>query len=380
MELLLSKEETLYLVNRLNDFYGDINSIQDYFIKRKKEKVRGIDPNKYKDYIFDDYSMQPKDMSFSCQILDGDFFQEFCQVITSLPLESQIGRRINVGIKENHTGKYVALVRISSPVLNVKPRNEIFGRTLRNTDVNDYMMNGSIIVPVQPFGYNYLGGKLGALFCVSNESVDLIHQKYSKKYCFFETTSLYGNIKSSSQYDGLEPMIKYHGLTNSDLFLTPNKDVYFEVRDVVRKYYGKPEWGNSLVDPIPSGPKMRELTKMISILTNHLKEYDPEKHKEFVIFQKEKMKAKTQKRYYYSTFGHKKENIIQHITSGGSVPLVRDEPERYDFHNLIEWWKVKAQKRYEKLEFLGDIRKDIEIYTEEKLNKKLEELHGDMIR
>jgi len=380
MELLLSKDETNQLVDRLFDFYGDINSIQDYFIKRKKEKVVGLDVEKYKKYVFDDYSMQPKDMDFSYEIMDGVFFQEFCQLITSLPLESQIGRRINVGIKENNTGKYVALIRVSSPVLNVKPRNEIFGRTLRNTDVNNFMMNGSIIVPVQPFGYNYLGGKLGALFCVSNESRKEIQDKYNSKYCFFETTSLYGNIKSSSQYDGLEPYVRYHGLTDSNLFLTPNKDVYFEVRDVVRKYYGKKEWGNSLVDPIPSGPKMRELTKLISILTKHLKEYDPERHKEFVTFQKEKMKAKTQKRFYYSTFGCKKENVIQHIADGGITPLINDNPSKYDFQNLVKWWKIKSQKRYEKLDFLGSVRHDIEMYTEERLNKKSEGSKSDMIR
>lgn len=381
MELLLSKEETFKIIDRLNDFYGDINSIQDYFIKRKKEKVKGLDVEKFRKYIFDDFSLQPKDMSFSYEMLDGKFFQDFCQLITSLPLESQIGRRINVGIKENTTGKYVAFIRIASPVLNVKPRNDIFGVTLRNTDVNDYMMNGCVIVPVQPFGYNYLGGKLGALFCVSNEAVNEIRTKYSKKYCFFETTSLYGNIKSSSQYDGLEPYIRYHGLTNSDLFLTPNQDIYFEVRDMVRKYYGKKEWGMSLVDPIPSGPKMREINKMVTILAHHLKEYDIDKYNEFVIFQKDKMKAKTQKRYYYSTFGCKKEDVINHIKGGGISELKRENPEKYDFDNLVNWWKVKAQKRYDKLEFLNNIRTDVELYTEERLNNQLHaEIHDDMVR
>ena len=379
LELKLSEDETFYIINRLNDFYGDINSIQDYFIKRKKEKVKGINVEKYKKLIFDDYTLQPKDMSFSYELLDGQFFQEFCQLITSLPLESQIGRRINVGLKENTTGKYVALIRISSPVLNVKPRNEIFGVTLRNTEVNDYMMNGSIIVPIQPFGYNCLGGKLAALFSISNESVNEIRNKYSKKYCFFETTSLYGNIKSSSQYDGLEPFIRYHGLTNSDLFLTPNQDVYFDVRDIVRKYYGKKEWGNSLVDPIPSGPKMRELNKMITILTHHLKKYDPVKCEEFIKFQKEKMKAKTQKRYYYSTFGQNKQDIINHIKNGGISELKQNE--KYDFQNLVSWWKVKAQKRYEKMEFLGSKREEIEIYTEDRLNNDLHSnIHNDIIR
>ena len=32
----------------------------------------------------------------------------------------------------------------------------------------------------------------------------------------FETTSLYGNSKSASQYDGMKPMLRYKGLTDSD--------------------------------------------------------------------------------------------------------------------------------------------------------------------
>ena len=34
--------------------------------------------------------------------------------------------------------------------------------------------------------------------------------------CMFETTSLYGNSKSASQYDGMKPMLRYKGLTDSD--------------------------------------------------------------------------------------------------------------------------------------------------------------------
>ena len=35
----------------------------------------------------------------------------------------------------------------------------------------------------------------------------------------FETTSLYGNSKSASQYDGMKPMLRYKGLTDSDFIL-----------------------------------------------------------------------------------------------------------------------------------------------------------------
>ena len=52
----------------------------------------------------------------------------------------------------------------------------------------------------------------------------------------FETTSLYGNSKSASQYDGMKPMLRYKGLTDSDfipmIHAKPFKDLqnYVESR------------------------------------------------------------------------------------------------------------------------------------------------------
>ena len=35
----------------------------------------------------------------------------------------------------------------------------------------------------------------------------------------FETTSLYGIVNHASQYDGMKPMLRYKGLTDSDFIL-----------------------------------------------------------------------------------------------------------------------------------------------------------------
>jgi hypothetical protein len=51
-ELKLFPEETLSIVKKLTNFYEDIVTIQDYFLKRKKEKIENIDHNLYKDLLF----------------------------------------------------------------------------------------------------------------------------------------------------------------------------------------------------------------------------------------------------------------------------------------------------------------------------------------
>jgi hypothetical protein len=132
----------------------------------------------------------------------------------------------------------------------------------------------------------------------------------------------------------------------------------------MRSHYGNPEWGGSIVDPKPSGPKMREFNKILSILKNHLKVQDPLKFKEFSDFTQTHMKAKTKKRYYYCTYGY--ENVFQYIASNGEIELIKkDNYDRYYLTNLIEWWKNKAQSRFQKLKDESKNRTELEIYTPE---------------
>jgi hypothetical protein len=316
-------------------------------------------------------------MNFQIEVMEAADFNPTTQIIISLPMESQIGRQIMLGLRETNTNKYVGFVRIASPVLSIKPRNDFFGETLRATSVNKHMVNGAIIVPVQPFGYNYLGGKLLALVACSHDVRRMVKEKYGEKTepCYFETTSLYGDIKGMSQYDGLEPFIRYQSMTESDLFLFPTEEVYNPIRRRMRELYGREEWNGNTVDPKGSGPKMREFNKCISIVKNHLKHYNEDEYKQFLTFTKESMKSKTKKRYYYSDFGF--DNVKEHINSNGETPLREGQNfHKHELEYMFSWWKKKSQRRYDKLKQEGKIRTTLEIYTEESINKK----EVDMVR
>ena len=377
IEIKLSEEETYEIKDKFVDFYQELETIQDYFLERKKEKIVGIEHDKYTQKMFNDYTMEPNDMNFELEVIEGSEFNPSTQIITSLPLESQIGRQIMMGIKETNTNTYVGFIRMASPVLSIKPRNDYFGETVQATTVNRNMINGAIIVPVQPFGYNYLGGKLLALISCSHTVRRMLKEKYGEKIetCFFETTSLYGDLKGVSQYDGMKPFIRYQAMTESDLFLFPTEEVYDPIRRRMRELYGKEEWNGNTVDPKPSGPKMREFNKAISILKNHLRHYNEEAYKEFHKFTNSSMKAKTKKRYYYSDFGF--DNVKEHVNSEGEIPLREGQNfHKHELEYMFEWWKNKAQKRYEKLRAEGRIRTEMEVYTEERINNR----EVDMVR
>ena len=50
-----------------------------------------------------------------------------------------------------NTNKYVGFIRLGSPVINCKPRNELLGQVPELTTFNRTTVMGFTIVPCQPF-------------------------------------------------------------------------------------------------------------------------------------------------------------------------------------------------------------------------------------
>ena len=285
--------------------------------------------------------------------------KEFFRMVThfsSFPVEKQIGRRFYFVVKNHDI--IIGFIRINSPVICLSNRNTWFKTKLIPDQINQHMMNGSVIVPVQPFGFNYLGGKLLTLVCICNEMTEIIRQK-TPDYCFFETTSLYGSIKHVSQYDGLEPFVKFLGLTQSNnILMYPSNEIFNELKKYIEPVYGLPEYNGRVTDTTKSSPKQREFNKLLSILGQNLKALDVEKYKAFRNLKKEHMTSMTQKGYYYSCLGYK--NVKDHVVNG--TTLIENDRSRFDFENLFSWWLRKATNRYEKLKSNGTFRTNLEDY------------------
>lgn len=373
-ELKLSKTETEHLLNVLYEFYEPLDTLQKYYIKRKYERLDKINFDNYKDSMFNDCSISPDDMDIEIRVLDESIFNNIVQSITSIPLESQIGRRLNIAVVDKKTNKYLGFVRLASPVSAILGRNLLLNNKKTSMlKINKHIYTGSVIVPVQPFGYNYLGGKLLALICVSNEVKDQFNKKYNCDICMFETTSLYADMKSSSQYDGLEPFIRSNGKTNSDMLLYPNDNVYIPFRNVLRKYYGQEKWDGSIATN-KSSPKRTEFQKGIQILSSHINELCPE-----LVYRMDElkllMKVKSRKNYYYSTLGNS--NSFNYITLDSDNSLDNNNKDKFSLDEIVKWWKVKSIKRYNKLKSEMRLRTDLEFYTKEKIENGV---GFDMIR
>ena len=122
---------------------------------------------------------------------------------------SNIGRNLFYTVEDEVTGKYLGVICISSDFLDLTPRDKAIGWA-RDVKTQQGMINhtaiGSTIVPLQPLGWNYTGGKLLALLCLADTVQKDWKERYGDVLVGVTTTSLYGKTKVGglSQYDGLE--------------------------------------------------------------------------------------------------------------------------------------------------------------------------------
>ena len=128
--------------------------------------------------------------------------------LSTMKNNSNIGRNLNFLIRDKKTGKYLGITCMSSDFLDLTPRDNHIGweRQAKTQRMINHTAIGSTIVPIQPLGFNLVGGKLLALLCLS-DTVEWTWQKqYGDKLVGVTTTSLYGKTKAIplSQYDRLK--------------------------------------------------------------------------------------------------------------------------------------------------------------------------------
>ena len=168
--------------------------------------------------------------------------------ISTMKNNSNIGRNLNFLVADKKTGKYLGVICISSDFLDLTPRDNAIGWP-RDLKTQGGMINhtaiGSTIVPFQPLGYNYAGGKLLALLCLSDEVQRLWKKQYGDTLVGVTTTSLYGKTKAGglSQYDNLDHW-NAMGFTSGSVSYEPERDTRYSIREWLktnhtRKYF---EW------------------------------------------------------------------------------------------------------------------------------------------
>ncbi len=359
--MMLSKDEALVCAKAFKDYFGSFNRIDEYMRDQKLASLSEISTNPLfpiEEDLFSDFSMHPNDMDLEVLEIPTETWETLLSITSSHINIAPVGRNVKLAVKEKNSGKFVGFIRLGSPVINCRPRNEMLEQVFTQNPewgkrFNESSMMGFVIVPSQPFGFNYLGGKLLAAICCSHQVREIVNKKYNMNLCLFETTSLYGSTKSSSQYDGMKPYIRYKGLTESDFLPMMHGKPYENLRDFVESKVGK------IVDDNISSRKLKISMKIISLTRAALKNTSELANFDEIINNAKKLTE--QKRYYISDYGYK--NMIDYVTCKTDKLLPSENYEKHNLNNIITWWKNKATNRYDTLKAEGRLRTELEIWT-----------------
>ena len=376
--MLLKEQDAVYAADKFINYFSNMDRIDEYLRNVKIERVLSRSPLSqfYEEEdthgMFTAYDMHPEDMDIACYeardlkktsgrisgIRSLKEFNEKLQITTSHAIEDSVpGKSLKWMIVEKNTNTILGFCRFGSPTINSKPRNDWLGTTPDLGIFNRHAIMGFIIVPTQPFGYNYLGGKLLALICISHFMREKLNEVFEKDIALFETTSLYGSSSSSSQYDGLKPFIRHKGLTDSKFIPVLYKKAFHHLHDQFKKYNND----QPLTENKASSKKLKRQTKMISLIRNSLD--NPDKLKKFNDIIEMAHSLTEKKRFYMSTYGY---SNVREVILGEQTELVRGQNwDKFYLENVISWWKKKAGKRYEKLKTEGRFRDKVELWTED---------------
>ena len=226
-----------YPTRELTTLFGqDIQLVNPEQVKL----IEQVKANFWKPESPDDYEKLRPVMKLS----NGDLAETWNTVRTfssTMKNNSNIGRNLFYTVIDGQTEKYLGVICISSDFLDLTPRDKAIGwpRDIKTTgNMINHTAIGSTIVPLQPLGFNYMGGKLLALLCLSDTVQNDWKVRYGNTLVGVTTTSLYGNTKSNglSQYDGLEHWNKM-GFSSGSVAFEPSRKTVNMVYDWVKENY-----------------------------------------------------------------------------------------------------------------------------------------------
>ena len=364
--MLISEADATWAADEFINYFGNFTSIEDYLRFVKRELVPKTNPLMSHEDEFFNEDISPEEMEFEIRFigdrfpnsLPQDHYKNLLAAVSSHNNESNIpGRELRWMVYEKRTQKIIGFIRFGSPTINSKPRNLWLGQPANLSLLNRHTAMGFVIVPSQPFGYNFLGGKLLALLCVSHFARETLNKVFEKDIALFETTSLYGSTTSASQYDGLKPFFRYKGLTESKFLPLLHDRVFHKLHDRFTLLNNN----TPLTDNKASSKKMKRQAKMIASIKKSLKDQDKLQHFNSVI---EMAFGLTQKkRFYISDYGY---GNVREVIRGDQDKLVRGQNwDKFYLDNIISWWKRKATKRYETLKRDGRFRDKVELWSQD---------------
>jgi hypothetical protein len=259
---------------------------------------------------------------------DSSLWNVYRRMLSSASYSPNPGRLIRSYVKDRVSGKILGLISLGSDVSSLRVRDEFVGWSKDNRFLDkkiNHSCIGTTIIPTQPLGYNFLGGKLVSVLTTSETFRKEWYDRYGDVLVMVNTTSLYG---IQSQYNGI-PHFKTLGVSSGKIKLTPTKEVFKQTK----------KW----MDKIGVVIKVKDDTKMISARKqNQLGKMCKELGIKFG-----KYNSGYERGVYCSMmYTNGKDLLCGNINE---TQLILNERYVNGDEKSINWWKEKSIKRYKKL-------------------------------
>ena len=255
------------------------------------------------------------------------------QGISSMEFVANPGRNIKFFVKDSVTDKYLGVICMGSDVTSMGPRDEFIGWT-KDNKFKDGKLNhtaiGTSIIATQPLGYNFLGGKLVSALVTCSTIRDKWQEMYNETLVGTTTTALYG---IHSQYNGI-PHWKTLGETKGKISIKPDDSAY----NVWHKWLkeNNTEKYNKLTELRPNGqPQTGIKQKILQMIYKVLD------------IKRAKYEHGFKRGVYYGDIYENGKSFLRNEIKEDE--LVMKEKYKLDYDRIINWWKPKAIRRYEKL-------------------------------
>lgn len=265
--------------------------------------------------------------------------------VSSFNFDQSPGRFLRFFLEDANTKQILGITSIASDVISIACRDNYIGWTdkQRAAGMLNHTAIGSTIVATQPFGYNFLGGKLLAAMITTDVVRKAWGEKYGDVLAGLTTTSLYGD---GSMYNSI-PWWKSLGETAGKIPVKPSEEFYKPWHEVIKKKYPEKyqemSWNEDGV--VATGVKQKILNmifKEVGIKPTHY------------------VHGFNRGVYFAPLYENTREFLSGQITSDKLIPLRKDPT----VDAVLEWWRKKAISRYERLHGEGRLKPEKLFYND----------------
>lgn len=275
---------------------------------------------------------------------DWNNLRLFCH---TMEFNQNPGRFLRFLIIDKNTKKYLGVISVASDVISITDRDNYIGWSSENRLKDKRLAHsaiGSCIMATQPFGYNFLGGKLTACLTTSKIVRDTWERMYNQKLVGMTTTSLYG---SYSMYNNIKWWHKC-GTSSGKILIKPDQISYDIWHNWIKKNR-KEEYKESMTQKEGvSGPVTAAKLRVLSMIM----ETCDVKQKNYV--------HGFERGTYFSCFYENTKEFLQNKIQEDK--LVMKPLFLGDVKSILEWWKPKAVERYKKLFMENRIKSNVLFY------------------